>query len=129
MIRPIINPFPAHKYLPTLEDLLVAPSGEPGWVCNFYAHDEKGEPSVLVESIVLHDTRVKLNDFLPKGLTEEWSLSCRGTLKVDATGPFEFGLTVAGRAKLFVDGELLIDNWTKQRPGDFFVSFPADHLS
>lgn len=33
---------------------------------------------------------------------------------------FEFGLTVAGRAKLFIDGELVIDNWMRQRRGNAF---------
>ena len=33
---------------------------------------------------------------------------------------FELGLAVAGRAKLYVDGNMTIDNWTKQTPGDFF---------
>ena len=33
---------------------------------------------------------------------------------------YELGLTVAGRGKLFVNGKLTVDNWTKQRPGEFF---------
>lgn len=110
----------AHKYLPTLESKLKTPSGESGWVCTFYAHDEAGNPTIELDSFVLHDTRVKLNDFLPAGLTSEWTIKLRGTLTVDATGAFEFGLTVAGRAKLWLDDKLTIDNWTKQTPGDFF---------
>jgi len=27
---------------------------------------------------------------------------------------------ILGRAKLYIDGKLTIDNWTQQRPGDFF---------
>ena len=57
---------------------------------------------------------------LPKGITPTWSLEIKGILTIDETGEFEMGLAVAGRAKLFVDGKLTIDNWTKQRPGDFF---------
>lgn len=75
-----------------------------------------------VGKTVLQDTRVKLNDFLPAGLTPEWSLTCTGMFTSDVTGPFEFGLQVAGRAKAFLNGKLIIDNWTKQRPGDGFVS-------
>jgi beta-glucosidase len=97
-------------------------AGEPGWVVEFLAHDSKGEPTISVAKTVLHDTRVKLNDFLPEGLTPEWSLKCYGLFTPDATGPFEFGLTVAGRAKLFINGKILIDNWTTQRPGEWFVS-------
>jgi beta-glucosidase len=68
----------------------------------------------------LNDTRIKLNDFLPAGLTKEWTIKLNGILHVDSSGPFEFGLTVSGRAKLWLDDELTIDNWTKQTPGDFF---------
>ncbi|KAG8835364.1 hypothetical protein FRC17_003847 [Serendipita sp. 399] len=110
----------AHRYLPTLENSFKTASGEPGWLIEFFAHDSKGNPTILVETTTLHDTRVKLNDFLPKGLTEEWSLKCTGFFTPESTGPFEFGLTVAGRAKMFLKGELLIDNWTRQRPGEWF---------
>jgi beta-glucosidase len=73
-----------------------------------------------VASFVLRDTRVKLNDFLPPGLTNTWTIKLVGNLNVDTSGPFELGVAVAGRAKLFINNELTIDNWTRQRPGDFF---------
>jgi beta-glucosidase len=87
---------PAHKYLPTLENYLVTPGGEPGWRCTFYSHDENGEISNPVQDYTLNDTRVKLNDFLPEGLTENWSIKLEGKLTVPTTGLFELGLTVAG---------------------------------
>ncbi|EAU88112.2 beta-glucosidase [Coprinopsis cinerea okayama7 len=110
----------AHKYLPTLESKLVTPDGKPGWSCTFFRHDAEGNPESSVQTFTLNDTRVKLNDFLPAGLTPTWTIKLEGKLTVDTTGPFELGLTVAGRAKLWLNGELTIDNWTKQTPGDFF---------
>ncbi|KAJ3723517.1 glycoside hydrolase family 3 protein [Lentinula guzmanii] len=110
----------AHKYLPTLENHLKTPTGEPGWLATFYSHTKDGKLSPPIAKFVLNDTRVKLNDFIPEGLTEDWTLKMTGQLTVDKTVPFELGLTVAGRAKLWIDGELTIDNWTKQTPGDFF---------
>ncbi|KAF9459562.1 glycoside hydrolase family 3 protein [Collybia nuda] len=110
----------AHKYLPTLENVLVTPAGEPGWLCTFYSHNDNGEILDAIGKFVLRDTRVKLNDFLPVGLTTTWTIKLEGTMIFDRTTPFELGLTVAGRAKLWIDGELTIDNWTKQTPGDFF---------
>ena len=79
-----------------------------------------GDP---VMEYVLQDTRVKLNDFLPSGLTDTWTIKLRGKLTMDKTADYDLGLTVAGRAKLFVNGKLTIDNWTKQRPGDFFYGY------
>ncbi|KAF8061039.1 glycoside hydrolase family 3 protein [Lyophyllum atratum] len=110
----------AHKYLPTLENSLVTPAGEMGWLCTFYSHNADGSLSDPMETFILSDTRVKLNDFLPKGLTTTWTIRLEGKLTIDTTGPFELGLTVAGRAKLWINGRLTIDNWTKQTPGDFF---------
>ncbi|GJE97941.1 glycoside hydrolase family 3 protein [Phanerochaete sordida] len=111
----------AHKFLPTLENFLTAPSGEMGWLCSFYNHDAAGEPTgAPVGEFVLRDTRVKLNDFLPPGLTATWSIKLSGKLVVEKTADYELGLTVAGRAKLFINDKLIIDNWTKQRPGEFF---------
>jgi beta-glucosidase len=90
-----------------------------------------------VAEFVLNDTRVKLNDFIPSGLKDEWIIKITGKLTVEKSMPFELGLAVAGaltcpfkltdfadflkgRAKLFIDGKLTIDNWTSQTPGDFF---------
>lgn len=86
----------AHKYLPTLENSLVTPQGELGWLCTFYKHGENETPSEAAGSFVLRDTRVKLNDFLPPGLTPTWTIKLEGKLTVDKTAPFELGLTVAG---------------------------------
>ncbi|EMD34486.1 glycoside hydrolase family 3 protein [Gelatoporia subvermispora B] len=111
----------AHKFTPTLETLLKTKDGKPGWTCTFYNHDKTDKPtSEPVAEFVLQDTRVKLNDFLPEGLTTNWTIKLHGLLTVEKTADYELGLTVAGRANLYVNGKRLIDNWTKQRPGEFF---------
>lgn len=122
---------PAHKYLPTLENNLTTPDGEPGWICDFYNHNDLGEPTGSpIATFILHDTRIKLNDFLPPGLTPTWTIKLHGDLKVEKSAEYELGLTVAGRAKLWVDEKMTIDNWTKQRPGEFFYGYvPHDVFS
>lgn len=89
----------AHKYLPTLENQLTTPDGKPGWLCTFYTQDENGQPDREVADFVVEDTRIKLNDFLPEGLTPEWTIKLRGRLIVEESGPFELGLTVAGESR------------------------------
>ncbi|THH06674.1 hypothetical protein EW145_g3920 [Phellinidium pouzarii] len=96
------------------------PNGEDGWLCTFYQVDDQKHLTEPVAEYVLNDSRVRINDFLPKGLGEEWGMKVKGLLTVDKDMPFELGLAVAGRAKLYVSGKLLIDNWTKQKPGEFF---------
>lgn len=61
------------------------------------------------------------SDGAPKELTERWTARVRAFLKpVSKDTPFQFGITVAGRAKLYIDGQLVVDNWTKQKRGDAF---------
>ena len=61
------------------------------------------------------------SDSQPKELTERYTLRLKATLKpFDRDTKFQFGLIVAGRAKLYVDGNLIVDNWTKQKRGDAF---------
>lgn len=42
------------------------------------------------------------------------------TLTPEEDGDYTFGLVVSGTAKLFIDGELVIDNATTQQSGDSF---------
>ncbi|KZT58969.1 glycoside hydrolase family 3 protein [Calocera cornea HHB12733] len=110
----------AHRFLPTVEDKLTDPNGEPGWRCTFFNYDESGKPTLELTNYTIQDTRVRLNDFLPKELKETYFIKLEGTFKADKTAPFEFGMAVAGSGKLYIDGKLTIDNWTKQTPGEFF---------
>jgi beta-glucosidase len=77
----------------------MTPNGEPGWLCTFYGHDCNGNASSPVASFTLRDTRVKLNDFLPEGLTPTWNIKLEGKLTINETTPFEVGLTVAGKVE------------------------------
>ena len=71
----------------------------------------------VVELIVPH------SDDYPRELTKRFTLRLRGFFKPrEKDTQFEFGLLSAGRAKLFVDGNLVIDNWTKQTRGDSFFN-------
>jgi beta-glucosidase len=115
----------AHKYMPTLEKFISTPDGVPGWTCTFYAYEEATEERLPdpVATFVLTDTKIKVNDFLPAGLGSTWGLELHAKMIPKVSGPFEFGLTVAGRARLYIDGAEIIDNWSYQRRGEFFYGF------
>lgn len=51
---------------------------------------------------------------------ELWSQRWTGRLRVDETGRHEFGVLAVGRARVFVDGALVVDNWTAPRPGEAY---------
>ncbi|KAJ7070143.1 beta-glucosidase [Mycena amicta] len=116
----------ARAYLtsPSLDDDLFTEDGKPGWIGSWHRHESDESMIALPEPFKtehIDETRMFISTSAPKGLTSRWTLKLRGhLLPREKDTPFEFGLLSAGRAKLYVDGELLIDNWTRQRRGDAF---------
>ncbi len=59
----------------------------------------------------------------------DWSMRVTGTVVPEEDGVFELALAQAGRARLFVDGALVIDGFTDPPPpggGDFFGAASLD---
>ncbi|KAF9235615.1 glycoside hydrolase family 3 protein [Melanogaster broomeanus] len=110
--------------MPMLDFELTTPTGERGWIGSWYAHesDESMTPvSTTMETQRIDETRIIIVTSAPNGITRRWTMMLEGQLKPrDHDCTFEFGLSVCGRAKLFVDGKLVIDNWTRQRRGELF---------
>ncbi|EJF57992.1 beta-glucosidase [Dichomitus squalens LYAD-421 SS1] len=116
----------AYMQMPTLENELETEDGKPGWTGYFHSHENDDSMTPLEEPTVtryIDETRIFLSDDYPKELTKRFTLRLRGFFKPrEKDTEFEFGLVSAGRAKLFVDGKLLIDNWTKQTRGESFFN-------
>ncbi|KAF9041689.1 glycoside hydrolase family 3 protein [Panaeolus papilionaceus] len=115
----------AFKMLPSLDYEIMTPSGERGWIGTWHAHLDDQSLVALDEVFlgrIIDETMMYLTTAAPPGITQRWTLKLQGQLKKRETDClFEFGLTVAGRAKLYVDGELVIDNWSIQRRGESFM--------
>ncbi|KAF5386896.1 hypothetical protein D9615_002114 [Tricholomella constricta] len=115
-----------YQSLPTLENELRTSTGERGWLGTWHAHENDDSLVPLatappLETRVVDETRIFISTSTPRGITRKWTLRLKGMLKPrERDVDFEFGLTAAGRAKLYVDGNLVIDNWTRQRRGDSF---------
>nr|CAC03462.1 putative beta glucosidase [Agaricus bisporus] len=115
----------AAKTLPTLDFDLFTESGQRGWTGSWHAHENDDSLVALptpIKTQYVDETRMFISSSSPAGITKKWTLRMKGYLKPrERDCKFEFGLTAAGRAKLFVDGKLVIDNWTRQRRGvEFF---------
>ncbi|TEB18147.1 hypothetical protein FA13DRAFT_1746415 [Coprinellus micaceus] len=109
--------------LPTLENELYTADGRKGWIGTWHSHTSDDSMEPIEEPIAdryIDETRMFISTSTPPGITKRWTLRVKGFLKVERSTKFEFGLTTAGRAKLYVDGNLVIDNWTRQRRGDSF---------
>lgn len=117
--------------MPILDYELFTPSGERGWTGTWYAHQDDESMTAIntpYSTRLVDETRIFISTSAPKGITRRWTMKLEGELKPrERDCLFEFGLTVSGRAKLFVDGKLVIDNWTRQRRGQsFFGSGSAE---
>ncbi|KAG8911925.1 hypothetical protein FRC01_005402 [Tulasnella sp. 417] len=108
---------------PRLDTQLTTETGEPGWVCSIYSHD--GQDNIVdtsLRSIRVTETNNFLVDPFFATASPRFTAKFKGKLVPrEKDQRFRFGLTVHGRAKLYVDGKLVIDNWTRQIRGNTFL--------
>lgn len=128
--------------MPSLDFDLFTEDGKRGWIGTWYKHESDESMTVVEEpfsSGLVDETKIFISLSAPKGITRRWTLRLNGNLKPRPYDcDFEFGMSAAGRAKLFIDGKLVIDSWTTQRRGEEFfgsackeqrgvVHIPANH--
>jgi beta-glucosidase len=58
----------------------------------------------------------------------QFSLRLRGAMTVDDGGRHTFSLISLGRSRLLLDGNLLVDNWTRQARGSSFYGFGSTEV-
>jgi len=119
----------AERHLNTLNHDIVTPDGDEGWRLEFYNHDAtdpelplfNGEPLLVVPALA--QTRVKLYSMQVPGITEQFSVKFKGFLRPqDFSAEWDFSLVVVGRAKLWIDDELVVDLWDNHKPGETFYN-------
>ena len=66
---------------------------------------------------------------LPRSHSGAWYAELTGTLCPEATGDYVFSLSVAGTARLFVNGDLVVDAATRQTAGGTFFGFGTGEIS
>jgi hypothetical protein len=90
--------------MPSLDYEIVTSTGERGWVATWFAHESDESMVRLKEPFkeeVTTETRVFVSIDSPKGITRRWTMRLEGYLKErERDCEFEFGLMVAGRAKV-----------------------------
>ncbi|HTO69191.1 MAG TPA: glycoside hydrolase family 3 C-terminal domain-containing protein [Myxococcota bacterium] len=107
----------SHKTLPAIaEPLLSGALAVEMW----NGHEPSGAPARTSSSREASFTW--FGRFAPEIDPRAFSARVRGTLVPRESGVHEFSLVSAGKSRLFVDGELVVDNWTQQTPGDAFFN-------
>lgn len=104
------------KWLPLASNICTTPSGKPGVILEFYKGDRfEGTPMVIQNR---PKTDLFLWDNAPKEVLPEYSFRVKTGIVPETTGNHTFGLSSVGPAKMYVDGQLLIDNWDWTEAGE-----------
>ncbi len=102
-----------HKWLPLLSEQLDGPLK----VEYFNAPDLSGE---VVHEATNPDGQLMWLDTVGHGVESGFSARLTGTITVAEAGEHEFDLISAGLSRLFIDDDLLLDNWNDWAQGDLF---------
>jgi beta-glucosidase len=119
-----------HKKLPLLNHHLSRTDGTKGFTMCVYNTPPGTKDRVAIDELKIHDTFMFLMDYenpaitgLPTDVSESnptFYADVEGYLTPEETAIWEFSLSVAGTATLFIDDEKVIENVRNQIPGDSF---------
>ncbi|KAG8814210.1 hypothetical protein FRC17_001247 [Serendipita sp. 399] len=108
--------------LPSFVREVVTEDGRFGFDGYWYCHDENDQPLSephFTERIDV--TTLFIVEAVPAGLTAKWTLKLKARFKPrDEDIAYNFGCSVLGRARVYVDGDLVVDTWKNQRRSKFF---------
>jgi beta-glucosidase len=112
---------PGWSKLPMLSHVAKTSKGEQGLSMKIYKEPPTQKNRTLVDDLVLRDSNVFMFDYHNpklKGHLFYADIDCIFT--PDQTTDYEFSCSVAGTAKVWVDGHLVVDNMTTQKHGGSF---------
>ncbi|PZC98022.1 BglX, Beta-glucosidase-related glycosidase [Pyrenophora tritici-repentis] len=113
------------KWLP-LASPYCKSNGETGVRLEYYKGDRfKGEPAVVQHKV---STDLWLWDSAPMELLPDFSFKVKTTLTPKSTGNHSFSFASVGPGRMFIDGELFIDNWDWTDEGEAMFSASEDVL-
>lgn len=110
-----------HKYLPLPPPGMLHFAGEPGVRVSLFTADQPGPVAQRQVELTFNPMGgLPLSTLAPGRLGDSFRATLEAELTAPASGEHEFGLLSAGRSRLYLDEQLLIDNWSSQHPGDAF---------
>jgi beta-glucosidase len=115
------------KWLPLASNICTTPSGKPGVILEFYKGDKfEGTPMFIQNR---PKTDLFLWDNAPKEVLPEYSFRVKTQIVAETTGKHTLGLSSVGPAKMYINGELLIDNWDWTEAGEAMFDGSVEELA
>ncbi|CAG8943887.1 unnamed protein product [Penicillium salamii] len=109
-----------HQMLPLLGKQLCTENGLAGFSLDIFNEPPTVANRTPIDERHETDSMIIFMDYKHPDLQSVWYADAEGYFIPEESGIYDFGLTVRGTAKMFVDGELLINNADVQRPGRSF---------
>jgi beta-glucosidase len=114
------------KWLPLASKHCQTPSGEQGVIVEFYKGDHfKGAPVSIQHK---RTTDLYLWDSAPKTVMPDYSFKVKTVIKPTISGLHTLSLSSVGPGRLFLNGELFIDNWNWTEEGEAMFDDSQDVL-
>ena len=110
-----------HQALPQLGPLLRTPDGRSGFVWRVYNEPPSAASRKLLEERILTDANLFFIDYSHPKLQPVWYSDAEGVFMPQDDGMYDFGLSVQGTAKLYVDHRLVVTNVENQISGSSFL--------
>jgi beta-glucosidase len=109
-----------HALLPTLVSEWTRPGGQKGAVMRFYNKPHNVKDREVIDEVNIVTSEFQLMDYRHPQLQALYWATVEATYTAPATGVYDFGLTVFGSGNLYIDGNLVVENTERQRPGSTF---------
>jgi len=113
-----------HKFLPGFKREHLKPMlGQEGngFSLEYFNNlDFSGEPALT--DVEAHSKISWFGAFASVVATGEFTARLSAIYTPAQTGTHTFGMASAGLSRMFINGEMIIDNWTRQTPGDSFYA-------
>ena len=115
-----------YKYLPKLDERLF--KNTKGFLVEYF--EGQIEKNILIDSEILTGNKYWVfdgfaKDIINKSERPDVSVKFSCDYVPDISGEFEFEVFAIGKSRLKINGNEIIDNWTKTEPGEAFFSFAS----
>ncbi|KAH7409759.1 putative beta-glucosidase I [Cadophora sp. MPI-SDFR-AT-0126] len=120
-VRYAEGPF-SHLEFSLLDGIITDTNGDAGFTFRSYLDPPEVDARECIDTMYVKTTKFFLADYSPSRLKSSlfWA-EMEACLTPNKSGQWEFGLSTYGTARLFIDGVEVIDNATRQEPGNSFL--------